>query len=104
MMTMSAGASVGAGRVRHRRGSAGGWWRRRIHTGRRSDSGGTRSSFAPLPNATGKLIKTVQRIPVKIVLDGPAEWARAVSPGVSAEATVTHCIAWLAGGRFSKVN
>jgi hypothetical protein len=52
----------------------------------------------------GQFIKSVQRIPVEINLDGPAEWARAVSPGVSAEATVTHCIAWLAGGRFSKVN
>jgi membrane fusion protein (multidrug efflux system) len=39
------------------------------------------SSFALLPNATGNFIKTVQRIAVKIILDGPAEWARAVSPG-----------------------
>jgi membrane fusion protein (multidrug efflux system) len=52
---------------------------------------GTGSSFALLPpeNATGNFVKVVQRIPVKIVLDGPAEALRMISPGMSVESTVT---------------
>jgi membrane fusion protein, multidrug efflux system len=52
---------------------------------------GTGSSFALLPpeNATGNFIKIVQRIPVKIILDGPAESLHAISPGMSVEAAVT---------------
>jgi membrane fusion protein, multidrug efflux system len=52
---------------------------------------GTGSNFALLPpeNATGNFVKVVQRVPVKIVLDGPAEALRMISPGMSVEATVT---------------
>jgi membrane fusion protein (multidrug efflux system) len=52
---------------------------------------GTGSNFALLPpeNATGNFVKVVQRIPVKIVLDGPAEALLAISPGMSVEPTVT---------------
>jgi membrane fusion protein, multidrug efflux system len=52
---------------------------------------GTGSNFALLPpeNATGNFIKVVQRIPVKIVLDGPADALRLISPGMSVEPTVT---------------
>lgn len=52
---------------------------------------GTGSNFALLPaeNATGNFVKVVQRIPVKIVLDGPAEARLAISPGMSVEPTVT---------------
>jgi membrane fusion protein (multidrug efflux system) len=61
---------------------------------------GTGSNFALLPpeNATGNFVKVAQRIPVKIVLDGPAETLRMISPGMSVEATVTLTPppAWLA--------
>jgi membrane fusion protein (multidrug efflux system) len=52
---------------------------------------GTGSNFALLPpeNATGNFVKVVQRVPVKIVLDGPAEALRMISPGMSVEPTVT---------------
>jgi membrane fusion protein, multidrug efflux system len=52
---------------------------------------GTGSNFALLPaeNATGNFVKVVQRIPVKIVLDGAADARLAISPGMSVEPTVT---------------
>jgi membrane fusion protein, multidrug efflux system len=52
---------------------------------------GTGSNFALLPaeNATGNFVKVVQRIPVKIVLDGAADERLAISPGMSVEPTVT---------------
>jgi len=52
---------------------------------------GTGSNFALLPpeNATGNFIKVVQRIPVKIVLDGPADALHSISPGMSVEPAVT---------------
>ena len=52
---------------------------------------GTGSNFALLPaeNATGNFVKVVQRIPVKIVLDGSADARLAISPGMSVEPTVT---------------
>jgi membrane fusion protein (multidrug efflux system) len=52
---------------------------------------GTGSNFALLPaeNATGNFVKVVQRIPVKIVLDGPVDARLAISPGMSVEPTVT---------------
>ena len=60
---------------------------------------GTGSNFALLPpeNATGNFVKVVQRIPVKIVLDGPAGVLRSISPGMSVEPTVTIATppAWL---------
>lgn len=51
---------------------------------------GTGSDFALLPpeNATGNFVKVVQRIPVKITLDGPAEALRAIAPVMSVEADV----------------
>jgi membrane fusion protein (multidrug efflux system) len=51
---------------------------------------GTGSNFALLPpeNATGNFVKVVQRIPVKIVLDGPADALRSISPGMSVEPAV----------------
>jgi membrane fusion protein, multidrug efflux system len=60
---------------------------------------GTGSNFALLPpeNATGNFVKVVQRIPVKIVLDGPADALRLVSPGMSVEPSVNVATppAWL---------
>lgn len=52
---------------------------------------GTGSNFALLPpeNATGNFVKVVQRIPVKIILDGPPDALRSISPGMSVEPTVT---------------
>jgi membrane fusion protein (multidrug efflux system) len=52
---------------------------------------GTGSNFARLPpeNATGNFVKVVQRVPVKIDLDGPPEALASLSPGMSVEATVT---------------
>jgi membrane fusion protein, multidrug efflux system len=52
---------------------------------------GTGSRFALLPpeNATGNFVKVVQRIPVKIVFDGPAEALGLLSPGMSVEVKVS---------------
>jgi len=52
---------------------------------------GTGSNFALLPpeNATGNFVKIVQRVPVKIVLDGAAQDPRLLGPGMSVETTVT---------------
>jgi hypothetical protein len=53
----------------------------------------------------GNFIKTVQRIAAKIILDGPAAWApRGLTGHVGRGNGDAHCAAWLAGGRFSKVN
>ena len=51
---------------------------------------GTGANFALLPpeNATGNFVKIVQRVPVKIVFDGPQELLQSVSPGMSVEASV----------------
>jgi membrane fusion protein, multidrug efflux system len=51
---------------------------------------GTGANFALLPpeNATGNFVKVVQRIPVKIVLDGPAGALDRIAPGMSVEAEV----------------
>jgi membrane fusion protein, multidrug efflux system len=54
---------------------------------------GTGSYFALLPpeNATGNFVKVVQRVPVKIILDGTDPQAHMLAPGMSVEATViTH--------------
>jgi membrane fusion protein, multidrug efflux system len=52
---------------------------------------GTGSNFALLPpeNATGNFVKVVQRVPVKIILDGPTGTLHSISPGMSVEPTVT---------------
>lgn len=51
---------------------------------------GSGSRFALLPpeNATGNFVKVVQRVPVKIVLDGPAEALARIVPGMSVEAEI----------------
>lgn len=51
---------------------------------------GTGSRFALLPpeNATGNFVKVVQRVPVKILFDGPREALALISPGMSAEVSV----------------
>jgi membrane fusion protein (multidrug efflux system) len=52
---------------------------------------GTGANFALLPpeNATGNFVKVVQRVPVKILLDGPESALRRIAPGMSVEAEVT---------------
>lgn len=64
---------------------------RQLHGHVSSMQRGTGSNFALLPpeNATGNFVKVVQRVPVKIVLDGPLEALREISPGMSVEAAVT---------------
>jgi membrane fusion protein (multidrug efflux system) len=51
---------------------------------------GTGSYFSLLPpeNATGNFVKVVQRVPVKIVLDGELDPARPLSLGMSVVPTV----------------
>jgi membrane fusion protein, multidrug efflux system len=51
---------------------------------------GTGSNFALLPpeNATGNFVKVVQRVPVKIVLEGTPEQLKGLSPGMSVIAKV----------------
>jgi membrane fusion protein (multidrug efflux system) len=53
-------------------------------------SPGTGSTFALLPpdNATGNFTKVVQRVPVKIVLEGNPALGTLVRPGLSVEATI----------------
>ena len=45
---------------------------------------GARFSLLPPENAVGNYIKVVQRIPVKIVFDGPVEAGHVLGPGMSA--------------------
>jgi membrane fusion protein (multidrug efflux system) len=50
---------------------------------------GSRFSVIPAENATGNFVKVVQRVPVKIVLDGNnTDVNHLLSPGMSVEATV----------------
>jgi membrane fusion protein, multidrug efflux system len=51
---------------------------------------GTGSNFALLPpeNATGNFVKVVQRVPVKILLDGKPDTLKGLSPGMSVIAKV----------------
>jgi membrane fusion protein, multidrug efflux system len=51
---------------------------------------GTGSRFALLPpeNATGNFVKVVQRVPVKIVFDAPADKLRWITPGMSVETRI----------------
>lgn len=49
---------------------------------------GSRFSVLPAENATGNFVKVVQRVPVKIVFDEPAEKIKRLVPGMSAEPTV----------------
>ncbi len=54
------------------------------------DGTGSRFSLFPPENAAGNFIKVVQRVPVKIVLDGPgvASTGAPLSPGMSADVEV----------------
>lgn len=49
---------------------------------------GARFSLFPPENATGNFVKVVQRVPVKIVLEQPADPERPLRPGMSVVATV----------------
>jgi membrane fusion protein, multidrug efflux system len=49
---------------------------------------GARFSLLPPENATGNYVKVVQRVPVKIVFDGPPDASRPLRPGMSVTATV----------------
>lgn len=49
---------------------------------------GARFSLLPPENATGNYVKVVQRVPVKIVLDGAADVRHPLRPGLSVIATV----------------
>ena len=49
---------------------------------------GAKFSLLPPDNATGNFTKVVQRVPVKIVLDGPADPVRPLRAGMSVTATV----------------
>ncbi len=49
---------------------------------------GSRFSMFPPENATGNFVKVVQRVPVKIAFDGPAEALVDLAPGMSADPVV----------------
>jgi len=53
-----------------------------------SGATGARFSLLPRENATGKFVKVVQRVPVKIVLDDPQNASAILRPGMSVGATV----------------
>jgi membrane fusion protein (multidrug efflux system) len=50
---------------------------------------GARFSLLPAENATGNYVKVVQRVPVKIVFDEPADKLSLLSPGLSVQPEVT---------------
>ena len=49
---------------------------------------GARFSLLPPENATGNFVKVVQRVPVKIMLDGGQDPEHLLRPGMSVVATV----------------
>jgi len=49
---------------------------------------GATFSLLPPDNATGNFVKVVQRVPVKIFFDSPAEAGQVLRPGMSVDATV----------------
>jgi membrane fusion protein (multidrug efflux system) len=53
-----------------------------------SGASGADMSLLPPENATGNFVKVVQRIPVKIVLDGVAPDSTILRPGMNVEATI----------------
>ena len=53
-----------------------------------SPATGARFSLLPPDNATGNFTKVVQRIPVRIRVDGPVDAAHPLRPGMSVSATV----------------
>jgi membrane fusion protein, multidrug efflux system len=54
-----------------------------------SPATGAKFSLLPPDNATGNFTKVVQRIPVRIVLDGPNDLVRPLRPGMSVHVTIT---------------
>lgn len=49
---------------------------------------GAQFSLLPPQNATGNFVKVVQRVPVRIELDIPAELKQRIYPGLSAEVSI----------------
>ena len=49
---------------------------------------GARFSLLPAENATGNFVKVVQRVPVKIVIDGKQDPEHVLRPGMSVVPTV----------------
>jgi len=49
---------------------------------------GARFSLLPPENATGNFVKVVQRVPVKIVIDGSQDPEHLLRPGMSVTPTV----------------
>lgn len=63
----------------------------RGHVESLSPATGAKFSLLPPDNATGNFTKVVQRIPVRIHLDGPVDPAHVLRPGMSVVATIkTH--------------
>jgi membrane fusion protein (multidrug efflux system) len=60
----------------------------RGHVESLSPATGARFSLLPPDNATGNFTKVVQRIPVRIRIDGPFDGAHPLRPGMSVTATV----------------
>ena len=54
-----------------------------------SPASGAKFSLLPPDNATGNFTKVVQRIPVRIRLDGANDPAHPLRPGMSVEVTIT---------------
>jgi membrane fusion protein (multidrug efflux system) len=61
----------------------------RGHVESLSPATGARFSLLPPDNATGNFTKVVQRIPVRIRPDGPADTAHPLRPGMSVDVTIT---------------
>jgi membrane fusion protein (multidrug efflux system) len=60
----------------------------RGHVESLSPATGARFSLLPPDNATGNFTKVVQRIPVRIRIDGPSDAEHPLRPGMSVDATV----------------
>jgi membrane fusion protein, multidrug efflux system len=63
--------------------------RLRGHVVSLSPATGAKFSLLPPDNATGNFTKVVQRIPVRIALDGPNDPVRPLRPGMSVHVTIT---------------
>jgi len=61
----------------------------RGHVESLSPATGAKFSLLPPDNATGNFTKVVQRIPVRIRPDGPADAAHPLRPGMNVEVTIT---------------
>jgi len=54
-----------------------------------SPATGARFALLPPDNATGNFTKVVQRLPVRIAVDGTADPAHPLRPGMSVDVTIT---------------